>query len=232
MKPSIFVLLMLLPCLSWGQIDLKRGILRTRITNADSIFIMGIETNNVILHAHRPYTRHKIKEKNKHRTIEINRVTAIKLLQDSLEVAVILDYEKLPIRPQGVGFDTTFVFAISEIKSITLWLNAIESRDDKTLLAAISAPFIFSAFVHDGIKSIDRGEARRGIALLAVGVFFGWAGKFLIQQVINKKKYKIASNKWRILPPKIRKKNKMAESKTSAVLPLSVFKKIGCNFVL
>ncbi len=206
---------MLIPCLSWGQIDLKRGIMRKRITNSDSIFIMGIETNSVILHAKRPYTRHKIKEKNRLRTIEINRVTTIKLRQDSLEVAVMLDYEKLPPRPQGFGFDTTFVFAISEIKSITLWLNAVDySLTDNTLLAAIVSPVILVVCIDEGMKSFQRGEIRQGITFFALSLFVGYMEKLFIRMIINKKKYKIAHNKWHILPPKIRKKKKLAESKT------------------
>jgi hypothetical protein len=215
MKPSIFVLFIFLPCFAWGQIDLKRGIVRKRITNSDSIFIMGIETSSIILHAQRPYTRHKIKEKNKHRTIEIDRVTAIKLRQDSLEVAVILDYEKLPPRPQGVGFDTTFVFAISKIKSITLWLNARDPRSmDDPPMYALGFPIFSVVCVDEGIKSFERGETKLGITFFLVGFFAGWCGKYMIRQTINKKKYKIEPHKWHILPPKIRKKHKLAENKT------------------
>jgi hypothetical protein len=218
MKSYIFVLFMLLHCLSCGQIDLKRGILRKRITNADSICIMGIETSSVILHAQRPYTRHNIKEKNKHRTVKINRVTAMKLRQDSLEVAVILDYEKLAPRPQGMGFDTTFIFAISEIKSITLWLDAIDAppRNPRTdpAVSVFCGAVILGACITESITSFQKGETKRGINFLVGSFFIVCLERVMIQSLINKKKYKIAPKKWHILPPKIRRKKKIAQNKS------------------
>jgi hypothetical protein len=156
MKPTCLLLTFLFPYLSWGQIDIHRGFVRKQIDDLHSI--MGIETNKIMLYAQRPYTKKKIKKN--YYTIEFYEVISIDLRKDSLEVSVNFSHKPLPKTP-----DTSFVFAISEIKSITLWLNHLTHPprkiiDDPVFYIA-SATFLSGAFILEGIRSAGRGQIRQ-----------------------------------------------------------------------
>lgn len=198
MKPKYLSLtfLFLLPYLSWGQIDLHRGFVKKQID--DLYYIMGIETNKIMFYAKRPYTKKKIKKE--YYSIEFYEVISIDLRKDSLEVAVTLSHKPLPQAP-----DTSFVFAISEIKSITLLLNRLthppRNIEDDPLFYIASSTFLSGASILEGMRSAGRGQIRQSAIFFATSIVFGLFVKMSIQSAINKKKYKIAYNKWQISSP-------------------------------